>query len=121
MRGWLRGPLTGPNPTDRGKAGTKHHLVTDRQGLPLAESITPANTHDSREALPLVDDIAPVKGRRGPPRRRPGKLHADKGYDYRRVREGLRQRHIQPRIARRGVESSKGLGRYRWVVERTWS
>ena len=37
-------PLTGPNPTDRGKPGTKHHMVTDKKGLPLTESITSANT-----------------------------------------------------------------------------
>jgi len=29
------------------------------------------------------------------------------------------RRHIQPRIARRGIESSAKLGRHRWVVERT--
>ena len=112
------GPLIGPNPTDRGRAGTKHHLVTDKQGLPLAEFVTEANTHDSREALALVDDIAPVQGARGRPRQRPKKLHADKGYDYRRVREGLWKRHIQPRIARRGVDSSKRLGRYRCIQRR---
>ncbi len=31
----------------------------------------------------------------------------------------MRQRGITPRIARRGVESSERLGRFRWVVERT--
>lgn len=29
------GPHTGPNPTDRGKLGSKRHLITDRQGIPL--------------------------------------------------------------------------------------
>ncbi|MFE8971804.1 transposase, partial [Streptomyces albogriseolus] len=28
--------LTGPNPTDRGKAGSKIHLITDRNGVPLS-------------------------------------------------------------------------------------
>ena len=46
----------------------------------------------------------------------PDKLHADKGYDYRRA---CHARGIRPRIARRGVESSQRLGRHRWVVERT--
>jgi IS5 family transposase len=57
-------------------------------------------------------------GNRGRPRRRPAKLHADKGYDHRRCRRECRERGIQPRIARRGVESSERLGRRRWVVER---
>lgn len=48
-------------------------------------------------------------------------MHADKGYDFRFCRLGLRQRGIIPRIARRGVESKTRLGRYRWVVERTIS
>ncbi|WP_408901638.1 transposase, partial [Paracraurococcus ruber] len=47
------------------------------------------------------------------------KLHADKAYDHRRCRRALTRRGIQPRIARRGIESSARLGRHRWVVERT--
>ena len=58
-------------------------------------------------------------GRPGRPRRRPGKLHADKAYDHRRCRRECRARGIMPRIARRGIESSQRLGRHRWVVERT--
>ena len=49
----------------------------------------------------------------------PGKLHADKGYDSSRCRTALRRRGISPRIARRGVESNRRLGRHRWEVERT--
>lgn len=66
-----------------------------------------------------IDAIPAVKGLPGKPRKRPGKLHADKGYDYRRCREYLRRRGILTRIARRGIESSERLGRHRWVVERT--
>jgi len=62
----------------------------------------------------------PHRGR-GRPRRRPRKLHADKGYDYPRCRAACRKRGIIPRIARRGIESSERLGRYRWVVERSLS
>jgi len=68
-----------------------------------------------------VDAIPPLRQRRGRPRRRPGKLHGDKGYDYPKCRQALRHRGITPRIARRGVDSSERLGRYRWVVERTLS
>jgi IS5 family transposase len=52
-------------------------------------------------------------------RRRPAKLHCDKGYDYPRCRRALRHRGITPRIARRGIESSQRLGRHRYVVERS--
>ena len=68
---------------------------------------------------PLVTAVPPVRSRRGPRRRRPAKLHADKGYDYPELRSWLSRRGTIPRIARRGIESSERLGRYRWVVERT--
>jgi IS5 family transposase len=70
----------------------------------------------------MVDAVAPVKGLRGRPgrpRKRPAKLHCDKGYDYPRCRRVLRRRGITPRIARRGVESRDRLGRHRYVVERS--
>lgn len=60
-----------------------------------------------------------MRGKRGRPRRRPEKLHADKGYRSRKNQKALRQRGIQSRIARPKIESSQRLGRYRWVVERT--
>jgi transposase len=59
------------------------------------------------------------RGGRGHPRRRPGKLHGDKGYDIPRVRRYLRRRGISARISRIGIDSSTRLGRHRWVVERT--
>jgi len=116
-----RGELTGPNPVDRGKRGSKIHLLVDRAGLPLSVGISAANTHDKLALEPLVRGIAPIRSRRGPRRRRPAKLHGDKGYDYADLRRWLRGRGITPRIARRGIESSDRLGRHRWVVERTVS
>ena len=113
---------TGPNPTDRGKAGSKIHLLIDGQGLPFAVVISGANVHDSRQLEATVDAVQGVRnGRRGRPRRRPRKLHADKGYDYPRCSRSLYMRGIVPRIARRGIESSARRGRHRWRVERTLS
>ena len=106
------------------KAGSKYHVLCDRNGLPLHALITGANTHDSRMLAPLLDTNPGIReraGRPGRPRRRPGKLHADKGYDYPRCRRYLAQRGIGVRIARRGIEDSTRLGRVRWVVERTMS
>lgn len=114
------GRRTGRNPTDRGKLGSKHHLVVDRNGIPLARpTLTAANDHDSNHLGPVLDSIRPIRRRRGRPRRRPAKLHADKAYDHKRCRLDCRLRGIKARIARIGVESSSRLGRFRWVVERT--
>jgi putative transposase len=50
--------LTGPNPTDRGKRGTKRHLLTDKNGMPLSVVITTAaNTHDMKAAITTIDRI----------------------------------------------------------------
>ena len=111
----------GPNPTDRGKTGTKRHQLVDREGVPLSVTLSGANVPDGQRMLETVDSVEPVRGQRGRPRRRPEKLHADKAYDDRALRRGLRKRGITARIARRGVDSSARLGRYRWVVERTLS
>jgi len=113
------GEATGPNPTDRGKAGTKRHLVVDRNGIPLAAQLSAANVNDISLFETMVEAIEPIKGPRGRPRRRPAKLHADKAYEAKHGRQYLRRRGIGCRIARKGVESSERLGRYRWVVERT--
>ncbi|MGI5341445.1 IS5 family transposase [Streptomyces sp. CA-181903] len=115
-----RGAHTGPSPVDRGRTGSKHHLIVDRHGTPLAVTLTGGNRHDVTQLLPLLNAIPPVRGLRGRPRRRPRRLFADRGYDYDKYRR-LRRRGITPRIARRGVAHGSGLGKTRWVVERTFA
>lgn len=115
------GEETGPNPTDRGKSGTKRHVLVEREGIPLAVTLSGANVHDNKLLEATLDAVVPIRRPRGRPRKRPKKLHADKGYDAPWCREACRKRRITPRIARRGIESSERLGRHRWVVERTLS
>jgi IS5 family transposase len=57
----------------------------------------------------------------GRPRRRPEKLHADRGYDYPRCRRYPHRRGSKVRIARRGIEDKNVIGRHRRVVEGTIS
>jgi IS5 family transposase len=111
--------LTGPNPVDRGKSGSKIHVLTDRVGIPLAVAVSAANTNDSYALKPLVMAIPAVKSRRGPRRRKPAKLHADKTYDQVALRRWVRAQGIAVRIARKGIESSQKLGKHRWVIERS--
>ena len=115
------GAETGPNPTDRGKPGTRRHLVTDAQGTPLGLTLSGVNRHDSMMLAPTLDAVPGVRNGQGRPRRRPSKLHADKAYDHKRCRTQCRARSVTPRIARRGIETSQTLGRHRWVVERTFA
>lgn len=115
------GQHTGPNPTDRGHPGTKYHLVVDGQGIPLVARQSAANRPDGEFLLDLLDSVPPLQSRNGRARRRPDKVHADKAYDSQANRAGLRARGIKDRIARKKVDSSQRLGRWRWVVERTLS
>jgi len=108
----------GANPVDRGKPGSKLHLVCDGGGLPLAAVVTAADVNDTVMFQAVVEDIPPVRTPTGRRRTRPAKVHADKGYDSRANRAYLRRRGIKARLARRGVESSTRLGRHRWRVER---
>jgi len=112
------GTQTGPNPTDRGKTGTKRHLITDGQGIPLAIEHTGANVHDSEMAMVLVDGIHPIKRPHGRPRKRPEAVFADRAYDAEdKIRQPLRDRGIKPMIARRWDGHGSGLGIFRWVVQ----
>ena len=103
----------GANPVDRGKPGSKLHLVSERHGLPLTAAVT--------VFAALLDDVPAVRTPSGRRRCRPGKVDADKAYDRAANRAWLRRRGIRPRIARREVESSSRLGRHRWRIERTLS
>jgi len=111
----------GANPVDRGKPGSKLHLVCDGGGLPLTAAVTAANVNDTSMFEAVLDDVPPVRTPSGRRRRRPGTVDADKGYDSRANRAYLRRRGITARIARRGIESSTRLGRHRWRVERSLS
>jgi transposase len=82
-------------------------------------AVTAANVNDSRLFEALLDDLPAIRTPSGQRRSRPGKVCADKGYDHRRCHRYLARRRIASRIARRGVESSERLGRYRWRVERS--
>jgi transposase len=119
LRAVKGGDLTGANPVDRGKRGSKLHLAGDAGGLPLSLIVSAANANDSTMLEAVLDDIPAIRMPTGRRRRRPGKVHADKAYDHRRCRAYLRRRAIRPRIARRGIESSARLGRHRWTIERT--
>jgi len=93
-------------------------VICDGQGTPLAATLTAGNRHDITELIPLVDRVPPT-GVHG--KFRPKALLADRAYDSRKHREALRARGITPRIAKRNTPNGSGLGKERWVIERTIS
>jgi transposase len=112
---------SGPNPTDRGRPGVKQHVLVDGHGIPLAGEVTPANVPEIKELLPLVDCVGPVDEETGDSARRPERVYGDRAYDSQPHREELRDRGIDPHLAKRGTGHGSGLGKYRWVVERFFS
>ncbi|WP_263579527.1 IS5 family transposase [Streptomyces sp. PSKA30] len=115
------GASPGAEEAGRGKPGSKMHILSDANGLPLVVGVSAANTHDSKALKPMVEGHQtrhdPHRGRHFKPER----LHADKAYDVPHLRKWLRGKRIGVRIARKGIESSERLGRRRRVIERTMS
>lgn len=102
IRALKGGPKTGPNPVDRRQPGSKHHVITDAGGIPLAASLTGGNRHDVTHLLPLIDKIPPIKGIRGRPRQRHERTGAcPHTACNRRPRTGSPGRSGPPRSGRR--------------------
>jgi transposase len=106
------GDLTGPNPTDRAKRGTKYHVAVDGDGVPVACTATAANVNDTlvfeRLFLTAFAVVARIRT-----------VFADKGYDAEHHRDLCRAFGAKPRIHKRGRPRGSGLGKRRWPVERS--
>ena len=113
------GSETGPSPVDRARNGSKHHLLVDASGIPLAYTVTGGNRNDVTQLIPLIDAVPAVRGVVGRPRRRPQRLSADRGYDHDKYRRLLRERGIRPVIARRGHAPS--YSRFAFAKNSGWS
>ena len=119
VRAAYGGGETGPSPADRAKLGSKHHVITDANGIPLTSSMTAANVHDVTEFAPLVNRLPEVVGKVGHPRRKPDALQGDLAYDSEPHRQGLREMGIEPVLLEREIDDQEGLGETRRPVERT--
>jgi putative transposase len=123
----LGGEETGKNPTDRGKRGSKIHLLVDEKGAPLALHITGANEHDKWSADDLIIAIVVE---RPDPEEVEQHLCADKGYDYADVHQAVareqyvshikhRRRRNEPLVEECPIPGELRYPACRWVVERT--
>jgi transposase len=98
--------------------------VTDATGLPLVVRTGPANQVDKAMALDMLDAIPPCGGRRGRPRRRPTSFQGDAAYGTLEIIAEVARRRVQSLLAPYGStrkEHGSGLGKTRYVVERTLS
>ena len=118
--------MTGNNPTDRGKLGTKRHILTDKNGIPLSVVITSANTHDATVAIDTVDSMV-IKRRQSYKlidrnKRKKQNLCLDKAYHSKEVEQEIIKRGYIPHIRHRREEERIFHRKHparRWVIERT--
>ena len=122
--------MTGHNPTDRSKLGTKRHILTDKDGIPLSTIITSANTHDIIVAIETVDSMVikrpfskstTTKNRN---KQKKQNLCLDKAYHSKEIEQEIVKRGYIPHIRHRREDNDekKHIKRHparRWVVERT--
>ncbi len=131
--------MTGSNPTDRSKLGTKRHILTDKNGIPISVVITPANRHDIKAVTDVIDNavakgpvafLSTTKGRRRRRRRQHQHLCLDRAYNSKSLKLEIIKRDYVPHIPykrKRGQKERIYQKRYpfaknkRWVVERTHS
>ncbi|MDT4330769.1 IS5 family transposase [Methylomonas sp. MV1] len=113
----------GRNPTDRGKSGSKIHLLVDQEGMPCGVALAGANVHDSRLVTATLEGhVSPAPKIK--PEEKPH-LCLDKAYDMKRVETEVRNHGYTPHIRRIGEEKQRGPQDIhparRWVVERTFA
>jgi transposase len=106
------GDLTGPNPTDRAKRGTKYHVAVTGEGVPVAGAATAAKVNDTllfeRLFLGAFAVMARIRT-----------VFGDKGYDAEANRALCRAVGAEPCLHKRGRPHGSGLGKRRWPVERS--
>jgi len=124
--------VTGSNPVDRSKLGTKRHILTDKNGIPLSAVITSANRHDVKAVTDVVDNAVArrphpshlTKGRR----KQLQHLCLDRAYISKSAEREMIKRGFVPHMPHKRGMGQKGKTNQRqhpsaknrrWVVERT--
>ncbi len=126
--------MTGSNPTDRSKLGTKRHILTDKNGIPLSVVISSASTHDIKLVTDVMDNMSikrssPSTKCNSSRKRKLQHLCLDKAYNSKTVQQAIIKRGYVPHIpfkrnrgqkigavCQKKYPTSKNK---RWVVERT--
>jgi putative transposase len=128
--------MTGNNPVDRSKLGTKRHILTDKQGIPISVAISSASTHDIKLVTDIIDNsiikrtFVSSKPNKGRTQRKYHHLCLDRAYQSKPIEQEIIKRGYVPHIPykRKRGQMIKNVNqkRYssyaknkRWVVERT--
>lgn len=87
--------------------------------MPLLVHTTPANVRDEIPLKEMLECLPAVQGPRGRPRRKPNELYGDRGYGFPHVIAMVRAMNIVSKLAPRGSQHGSGIGKVRYVIERT--
>ena len=119
VRALYGGEHTGPSPTDRGKNGCKRHVISDANGIPLVIQTGPANQRDEELVEPMLKQFPHLPDRQGKRRTKPKALQGDRGYGFVWIIKMVVRMMIVSLLALRGSPHGSGLGKTRYVIERT--
>jgi len=127
--------MTGNNPIDRSKLGTKRHILTDKNGIPLSVVISSASTHDIKLVTNVMDNMIIKRSSSSSSKcnssrkRKLQHLCLDKAYSSKTVRQAIIKRGYVPHIPCKRNRGQKievvcqkkhpSAKNKRWVVERT--
>ena len=106
--------FSGKNPTDRAKRGVKKNILCDSRGAPLVLTVAPANRHDSKTLLELLDLAKEIKADALVI------IAADSAYDSKRLKKSAADRGFVLHAAtnkRRQKNSVIIRPKGRWIVE----
>ena len=111
--------MTGNNPADRSKLGTKRHILTDKKGILLSAVISSAKTHDIKLVTDVVDNVvirrpsSKYRNKRMRIRRQQQHLCLDKGYNSENEEQELIKRgyvlHIPIKKKKKGTDNEKDI------------
>jgi transposase len=121
VRALFGGEHTGPNPTDRGKNGCKRHILCDANGIPLVIQTGSANQRDEELLEPMLKQFPPLRDKHGKKRTKPKAVQGDRAYGFVWIIKMVVRLMITSLLAVRGRPHGSGLGKTRYVVERTMS
>ena len=96
-------------------------MISDAKGIPLLVHTTPANVRDDMPCVQMVESMPAIKQRRGRPRKKPRELIGDRGYGFAWIIAAIVLMRIVSLLCPRGSPHGSGLGKRRWVIERTMS
>jgi len=121
VRALFGGEHTGPNPTDRSKNGCKRHIICDANGIPLVIQTGPANQRDEELLKPMLKEFPHLPDKKGKKRTKPKAIQGDRAYGFVWIIKLVVGMLIASLLAVRGSPHGSGLGKTRYVVERTMS